>query len=617
MTRVVYANCHPGELAAGDLLVTAEATVAHAAPPGVEVVLADERFDPGQAQAINEQVWRLAAEWAVVAGEDVTTVEGVSAADAAVIEASHTVLLPAARAVLEAAAISGPFERLVTVVAETGDRGYEQVERIACEAFAAAVGAAAAAGAGAVPHEWRSSADPRNAGLVAKYAATRNPPFRTGASARARLAQAAAAGAVNVAARLTRRSREDGTVLVHEYGPTGLVAARWGALAPAGAPALVRSRFTPAALRPLLRRGDRAFTAPRARPGAAARRVQERLAALLDDPSPLGGRFQIAGVDLTRVVLPRLAEIATAYAQQLEGRVGATRRRLRRSGTRAVLVPFDGATDARALVRAAQAERIPTVVLNDGWKGDDHQIEGMAADHALALSASIREHYLARRADHERIRVTGDPRSDTAAPPPHAPGGLREVLVGSFTFSPVDLNCRRSDGERFLEQVLAGIAASAVARARITLKLHPADRPDHYAAILERHAALDLEVVTTGDVLDRIPAADVYVTTYSTSLLYAAQCRVPFAYYRVIEQHLHQPFRSDPVMDERSAATPERLAAMLDALAAGNGSGPVEEAWIERYAGPRDGLATRRVVDAVLELAAPRPPSSSAAITRS
>ena len=604
MNRVVYANCHPGELAAGDVLVTAESTVAEAAPPRVDVVLADERFDPERAQALNEQMWRLAATWACVGERDVTEVEGVSAADAAVIEASHTVLLPAARAVLEAGAIRerGPLERLVTVVAETEDRRYAEVERVICEAFVATVGSCAAS---PFEHERRTSADPRNASLVAKYAAVRNPPFHVGASRAARLALTAAAGAVNVAAGL-RPSRRTGTVLVHEYGPTALVAARWSALAPHGAPALMRSRFAPAELRPIFRHGQRAFAAPRARPGAQTRQVQAGLGALLADPSPFGDRFHVEGVDLTPVVLPRLAEIATRYARSLEGRIGATRRRMRRSHTRAVLVPFDGATDARALVRAAQAERIPTVVLSDGWKGDDHQIEGMAADRALALSASIREHYLARRGDADRIPVTGDPRSDVATPSPARRSvGLEEILVGSFTFSPADLNCRRSDSERFLDQVLAGIAASAAAGARVTLKLHPADRPDHYAAIFKRYAGLDLDVVTTGDVLARIPAASVYLTTYSTSLLSAAQCGVPFLYYRVNEQKLHPPFSGDPVMEAHTAASPERLTAMLDALAASGARDAVDPAWLERYAGPRDGLATRRVLDALLALAAP------------
>ena len=154
--------------------------------------------------------------------------------------------------------------------------------------------------------------------------------------------------------------------------------------------------------------------------------------------------------------------------------------------------------------------------------------------------------------------------------------------------------------------MLAGIAASAAAGARVTLKLHPADRPDHYAAILERHAGLDLDVVTSGDVLARIPAAGVYVTTYSTSLLYAAQCGVPFVYYRVNEQKLHPPFSGDEVMEAHTAGSPERLAAMLDALAAGDRREAVDPAWLERYAGPRDGLATRRVLDALLALAAPR-----------
>ena len=88
----------------------------------------------------------------------------------------------------------------------------------------------------------------------------------------------------------------------------------------------------------------------------------------------------------------------------------------------------------------------------------------------------------------------------------------------------MDLNCRRGDSERFLEEVLAGIARSAAREAEVVVKLHPADRPGVYAHVLERHPGVS--VVASGDVVDLLDGFDVYVTTYSTSLLQAGMVGV-------------------------------------------------------------------------------------------
>jgi hypothetical protein len=580
--NVVYANCLGTEPC--DVLATDEPLVAEGAD--ARVVICDAAFDPDEAQALNERVWRLGFDWART-DADPTEVDGVSSADLAGIESTLTVLLPAVRGVLEADALLAEVspDQLVTAVAESEDPGFTRVESMLCAAVAATVRARTG-----VEAERRVVSDPGNAALVAKYAATRNPPSVASSNQRAERLTRLAAAIVNAAARL--RGGRDG-VMVVEYNPTAVVARRWHELAPPGAPVLVRSRFLPADVPAMLRHGERAFALPPARPGADAARVAEALAAL--DITALGVRFTVRGVDLAPIVVPELAAIALRHARWAEGRVAATRARLRRGPVRALLVPYDGAPAVRAVLRAAQAEGIPTAVLNDGWKGDDHQPEGMSADHAFALSTSVRDGYFRRRHDPADVVVTGDPRNDLSVPRTHRDGG--DVLVGSFTFSPSDLNCRRGDSERFLDEVLAGIAASRLSGRRVIVKLHPADRTAHYAPVLARQAGLDVEVVATGDVLDMLPDAAVYITTYSTSLLSAALADTPFVYYRVNEQRLHAPFTADPVMDARTAATPAALTSLLDAP-----PGAVDPAWVEQYIGPRDGGNARRVIDALLAL---------------
>ncbi len=73
----------------------------------------------------------------------------------------------------------------------------------------------------------------------------------------------------------------------------------------------------------------------------------------------------------------------------------------------------------------------------------------------------------------------------------------------------MDLNCRRSDPETFLDDVLEGIRTSTSARSRVTVKLHPADEIAYYGEILSKFRELDLEVVSHGDVTALFDAADV------------------------------------------------------------------------------------------------------------
>src|SRR5204862_2659861 len=144
-------------------------------------------------------------------------------------------------------------------------------------------------------------------------------------------------------------------------------------------------------------------------------------------------------------------------------------------------------------------------------------------------------------------------------------------------FSPVDINCRRSDPESFLDQVLDGIRQSAAAGARVTVKLHPADEAEHYREVLAAHSGLSVELVSSGDVAAMFGAADVYVTGPSTSLLEAVAAGTPIIFYQVNSQKLHPPYRDDPFIAARTASSPGDLADALGRELAPTGEGEMSE----------------------------------------
>jgi hypothetical protein len=163
----------------------------------------------------------------------------------------------------------------------------------------------------------------------------------------------------------------------------------------------------------------------------------------------------------------------------------------------------------------------------------------------------------------------------------------------------MDLNCRRSDPETFLESVLEGIRRSTLKDARVTLKLHPADELAHYSEILARFNDLAPDVIVNGDVTTLYDRADLYITTYSTSLIEAAAAGLPVIYYRVNPQRLHPPFSGDPFIEQRTAASPGELSAILDDAPTGFASKEERLDWAERYLGPLDGRSVERILSAV------------------
>jgi len=593
--EVVYANCFGAP--ERDVLITDERSVGQAASQGVATVLADERYDPGTAQDVNRLLVELAYSWMRLGDEsDPTLRDGVSAADLAGTEALVTLLQPAARGVLDAKVALERPTRVTVAVPRTSDPLFDSVERVIGEGFAAAAGRQV---------DLVAVADRRNDALVVKYALTRNPAFRSHGGVRTQALATITAGAVNVLSRM--RGRGPVRVLVIDYHPTAAFARVYRSRG--GGPfGLVRLRFGSRDLATMIRAADRAMAplggARVATPDVA---MEQALIAYVErHRDELRSRFTVAGIDLWQIVGERLVSMALDYAAWMQPRLRRVRRALIAGRVGAVLVPFEGPPEARLVLRLAQALEIPTLMINDGWRGDDHLQDGMAADRALAWSSSIASNYFGRRRHGHPTIVTGNPRNDEAGRRPLGAqanrDSLRHILVGSLAFSPSDLNCRRSDPERFLAEVLEGIAASARTRgARVVLKLHPADRPESYQAVLERFEGLDVEVRRQGDVLDLFEGTDLYITTYSTSLLEAVAFGLPVVYYRVNHQRVHPPFSAEAMIAARTASSAGELAALLDApdrLALPDGE--TLASWVEEHLGPTDGRCSERVAAALI-----------------
>lgn len=603
--RATYANCFLPEgsaEAASELLLTEERSVAERAPAEATAMLVDRLVDPAVAQAANIAAWDLAFRWARIGGDDATDVDGVSAADLGGAEAGVGVILPAFRGalgMLAAIDAGARFDALHTAVASDGNWVYERTESIQC---AAAAAAAQARFGGAVSLSGGAVAAGGNDGFFGKYRRTRDvDPLGLAEPWSVRLTRPLAIRGANALATLRHRSSGP-TLLVYEYNPTQAFAEQYAEQEPRSW-RLARHRTHRSAFAPTIRHGDR-LSAPLPYPRRPeAPEFRDRLAAALRErEADLQTAFTVGGVPLWPVVGPRLIDVAERYAAFAASAVPAARRRLRRLRADAVLVPFDTPPEARTLVRVAQSMGVPTHVLNDGYKGDDFSPEGMTADVALSWSSSIAARYYGRRADRRTV-VTGNPRADLPAEPARAGDAQRRgVLVGSFTFSAVDLNCRRSDPEAFLETILEAVAASSWASDQpVTVKLHPADNAGHYEHILKRFADLDVRLVTEGDVVDLFTSHRIYVTTYSTSILEAVRAGVPIAFFHSNNQVLHPPFSDDEILGALTAADAETLTTLIDAASAdpADAPDPQTDRWIEMYLGPADRRSADRIIAAI------------------
>lgn len=595
MRRALHANCFVPAGVKADVLLTDEPSVAAAAGSQLAIpTLGPEHMVAAElAHRTSIEMWRLAFSWFRDGDRDPTIVQGISAGDLAGLEAALTVLLPTARGALSMTAAighEGPPQRLISVIPDSTPNGgrYDRLERLAADA---AIAAACHTCGGGLEVERIVSREPRNALLRDKYARTRDPELllHTNATRTARRLLFAALNQVAL-----RRRPASATWLVVEYNPT-LSFSRAYVARDGPRHRLVRWLADPRELLTATLAGD-ILQAPAALPTrhrGGSGSIALSLATAGDHLA--GTRPTVGGAPLWPLVRERLFELIETYSRFVEAAAPRLVSQLRRYRVDAVLVPFDTNPAVRLLVRVAQSLGIPTFVINDGYKGDEIQVEGLSTDVALAWSRAVADHYFVRHPG--KTLVTGNPKFNALRGSSWRPPEKRRlrVLVGSFTFSPVDLNCRRGDAERFLDDVLSGLAAARqVVADEVVVKLHPADEPAHYRDILERHPDFQVSLRTDGDISEHFAEADLYLTTYSTSLLEAAVV-MPVIYYRVNDQRLGPPFEDDEFLGPRTASTPLELASLIRDRATLATQPPTE--WSLRYLGPAD--ADERVIAAI------------------
>jgi len=594
--RLVYANCYVGDLDEEDILVTDEPSVLMAARrAGAVARLCDTSIDPDEGQAWNTRVWSLAFQWPqILECGDPTLVGGISAGDIAGGETVQRVLMPAVRAALSfrAAVEETKPEAVVAASGRQASRAFQRAEDLQCDVVETVARRAG------IPIQPRiASADPRNRRLVRKYARGRDNNFlASGLSRRTETAGQILATLVNATATLRRRGAD--RLLVLEYNPTRSFAQRY-VRRRQRSHALIRC-WPPRREVPLAAlMGDLLLPPPRRPRSYKHAQVRERTRdALRAEGGKLDELLMPGGAALLPLLEPLLVDGAERYAAFVASTGPQFRRMLERLRPTAVLVPYDTPPHARLLVRTAQSEGIPTLVMNNGVLVDDFQQECMTADYGLSWSTSIAARYFSRRC-HGQTFVTGNPRADSL----RACSGTKDaVLVGSHTVSWADLNSHRSDPESFLDAVLEGIGRSSWNAADVLIKLHPSDPVDHYQEVLALYRHLRIHLVTKGDVADLFHRAAVYVSTYSTSLLEAAANGLPVIYFYLGAQRIHPPFGRDLFLDSWRADSPEQLAERLDAVAEQRPTAEQLATFAATYLGPADGQSVDRIMAAVRQV---------------
>ena len=209
------------------------------------------------------------------------------------------------------------------------------------------------------------------------------------------------------------------------------------------------------------------------------------------------------------------------------------------------VVGYDSSWKNRLIIRLCQKNNIPNTVIMNGYFADNFQMESKTANLTLCCSESIRDNYLN---DKSNCIAVGSQSFDAAykkrkqvsinLPP-------KNILVCSFTFSPVDINCHYSDNERFLLEILTvlkKISAESKFEFKVSLKLHPADNKAFNTWFLEYKNFKDIEIIANGDFQRIVSKFDLVIITYSTGLFEVALMGIPVIFYHPVNQILSEPF---------------------------------------------------------------------------
>lgn len=180
----------------------------------------------------------------------------------------------------------------------------------------------------------------------------------------------------------------------------------------------------------------------------------------------------------------------------------------------------------------------------NGWFGVKHMVENKSAEQVLCFGEGYISNYFKGI---DNIKVVGSPKFDIAYRHRifNQRYPIKKILITTFVFSPADINCRYSDNETYLKDIL-GVVKKFSDRnncsINVTLRPHPSESPDFYLWLLRRLGYPEVELDSTKDYHAAALKADLYFGSYSTTLFETAAMGIPVIFYHPCNQILYPPF---------------------------------------------------------------------------
>jgi hypothetical protein len=281
-----------------------------------------------------------------------------------------------------------------------------------------------------------------------------------------------------------------------------------------------------------------------------------------------------------------------------------------------LLLGDDSGSKARAMIAAARARSVPTMVVQHGMVANPWDYVPRA-DWMAVFGEQTREVLVDWGASGQRLIVAGASGFDALLQLKDKPEELARRAANARQAAGLSLNGPLalviSSPDQFTDmEALLKVTCEAVRKAgkslRLVIKLHPAESPD-VAVAVSRAAAVNA-VVTKSDLWGWIAASNVVITTpYSSAGIEALLLQKPVIAYRTIELHSIFEGYGDLVAE---ASNPDDLRRALQRALADPPF--VDIARLEYLLGPLDGRASVRLANAVESFSSNQPRGDSSRI---
>ncbi|KJR40695.1 CDP-glycerol glycerophosphotransferase domain protein [Candidatus Magnetoovum chiemensis] len=279
------------------------------------------------------------------------------------------------------------------------------------------------------------------------------------------------------------------------------------------------------------------------------------------------GNIDMEGKDVSiaKYLIMYLRRLAPRAFRQIVANIDFIEEFISQNNVSALLTAGDTPWNWRLPVMIFKKSKIPTLVITNGWLGDDFQQEAKTADIIFCYGDEAKKSYYKNK---ENVFVTGNPLFDAAFEKrkivtPSFP--IKRILIGTYVFSGgVDINSHYSDHETYMEHVLfvlKELQNKLRTTYQLTIKIHPSDSLEYYRWFIGKLDYTDLDIIKKGKFQHIAKDYDLAIMSYSTALFETALMGIPVVFYHPSKQILFAPFNGYDKLP--SAFSIEELEAVL------------------------------------------------------